>query len=161
MNTFLAPVGSMPCHKRPRSARGLWLWLIAAILAFSLIAVPATRAIAYQDGGALPSVGSIDDYMSEGQPRDRAYAPQGPYQGPYQGSYMDPRSQGFYGAPTGSRSQMSPAFMGAMIALWALERYQQRHQRHRYAMRNNRGSGRHRRSLNPGNPTLSPFGYGF
>ena len=147
MSKFAALAASGLRHKRQRSAPVLGL----AILAFILIAVPADRAIGYQGAGALPSVGSLDDYMRQAQPRDRAYAPQGPYMG--QGG------QGYYGAPTGSRWQMNPAVIGAMIlALWAVQRYQERHQRH--AMRNYRGS-RHWRGLNPGNPMPSPLRYGF
>ena len=149
MSTFAALAGLVLGHKRRRSAPGLGL--IAAVLAISLIALPADRAVAYQSGGAPPSVGSVDDYMSQGQPRDQAYAPQGPN--------IAPGGQGFYGAPTGSRSQINPAVMGAMIiGLWALQRYEEHHQRH--AMRNSRRS-RHSRGLDPGNPMPSPLGYGF
>ena len=149
MSTFAALAGSVLGHKRRPSARGLGL--IAAVLALSVIALPADRAVAYQSGGALPSVGSVDDYMSQGQPRDREYAPQGPN--------LSPGGQGFYGAPTGSRSQINPAVMGAMIiGLWALQRYEEHRQRH--AMRNARRS-RHSRGLDSGNPIPSPLGYGF
>ena len=146
MSTFAALAGSALDHKGRRSAPGLGL--IAAVLAFSLIALPADRAVAYQSGGALPSVGSVDDYMSQGQP----YAPQGPN--------MAPGGQGFYGAPTGSRSQINPAVIGAamIIGLWALQRYEEHHQRH--AMRNSRRSS-HSRGLDPGHPMPSPLGYGF
>jgi len=145
MSKFAALAASGLRHKCQRSARVLGL----AMLAFTFIVLPADRAIAYQGAGALPSVGSMDDYMRQAQPRDRAYAPQGPYMG--QGG------QGNYGAPTGSRAQMNPAVTGTMIVLlWALQRYQERHQRH--AMRNYRGS---RRSRGSGNPMPSPLGYGF
>ena len=147
MNTFAALAISALRYKRQRSAH--MLGLIAAILAFSFIGLQTDRAVAYQGGGALPSVGSLDDYI--GQSRDRASAPQG--------SYMGPGGQGSYGARTGSRSQMNPAVIGAMILTqWALQRYQERHQRH--AMRNYRRS-RHSRGFNPGNPMSSPLGYGF
>ncbi len=148
MSTFAALVGSVLGHKRRPSAPGLGL--IAAVLAISVIALPADRAVAYQ-AGALPSVGSVDDYMSQGQPRDRDYAPQGPN--------IAPGGQGFYAAPTGSRSQINPAVMGAMIiGLWALQRYEEHRQRH--AMRNARRS-RHSRGLDSGNPIPLPLGYGF
>ena len=148
MSTFAALAGSVLGHKRRPSAPGLGL--IAAVLALSLIALPADRAVAYQ-GGALPSVGSVDDYMNQGQPRDREYAPQGPN--------LAPGGQGFYGAPTGSRSQINPAVMGAMIiGLWALQRYEEHRQRH--AMRNARRS-RQSRGLDSGSPMPSPLGYGF
>ncbi|MGB8414604.1 MAG: hypothetical protein WCE23_17455 [Candidatus Binatus sp.] len=150
MSTFAVLAGSVLVHKGRHSVPGLGL--IAAVLAFSLIALPADRAVAYQSGGALPSVGSVDDYMSQGQPRDREYAPQGPN--------MAPGGQGFYGAPTGSRSQINPAVIGAavIIGLWALQRYEEHHQRH--AMRNARRS-RDSRGLDSGNPIPSPLGYGF
>ncbi|MGO9450002.1 MAG: hypothetical protein ACLQDV_02980 [Candidatus Binataceae bacterium] len=54
---------------------------------------------------------------------------------------------------------MNPAVIGALnLALWTLQRHQERHQRH--AMRNYRGSTR-ARGLNPGNQMQSPLGYGF
>lgn len=143
MSIFAALAGSVLRHKRQLSVPALAL----AILAFGLIPLPADRAVAYQDPGAPPCIGSINDYMRQGQSRDQGYGPQA--------SYMGAGGQGFYGAPSRSRSQMNPAVMGAMvIALWALQRYQERHQRH--AMRNYR---RHWRGT--ANPMRSPLGYGF
>lgn len=130
------------------------LLAIATILAVSMMAFPVDRAIA-DDDGVPPNVGSLDDYVRQGQPRDRGYAPRGSYNG--QGG------QGYYGAPTGPSSQMNPAVMGAMmLALWALQRHNERHQRRnqRHAMRNRQNS-RRLRSPNSGNPMPSPFGYGF
>jgi hypothetical protein len=138
MSTFAALAVSELRHKRQRPAPRLWL--IATILVSGLIALPADRVAAYPGGGALPTVGTIDDYVSQGQPRDRAYTPQGPP--------MGPGGQGFYGEPTGSRSRMNPAVIGAvLIGLWALQRYQERHQHH--AMGTYRRS-RHSRGLNRG-----------
>lgn len=116
MNIFVALAGSVLRPERWRSAQGLRLF--AAILAFSLTAVQADRAVAYRGGGTLPSVGSLDEYIR--QSHERASFPQG--------SSMGPRGQGSYGAQTGSRSQMNPAVLGAVIlGQWALQRLQDRH----------------------------------
>ena len=56
MSAFAALGGSLAFQKRQRSAPGLRI--IAAILAFSLIALPADRALAYPSDGALPSIGT-------------------------------------------------------------------------------------------------------
>lgn len=155
MSRFAARVDSILCYKRRRSLPGLGF--IGVILAVSMIALPAGRAAAYPGGGSLPTVGSLNDYVSQGQgPREPGYTPQG--------SSMSPGSQGFYSSPqSGSRSQMNPAVMGAMmLTLWVLQRYQQRHQRrhHRRVMRGY-GSARRSRGLNSGYPMTSPLGYGF
>lgn len=58
---------------------------------------------------------------------------------------------------------MNPAVMGAMmLTLWALQRYQQKHQRHHHrgAMRGY-GSARRSRGVNAGYPMTSPLGFGF
>ncbi|HTW88754.1 MAG TPA: hypothetical protein VMD75_12195 [Candidatus Binataceae bacterium] len=133
------------------------LGLAAIILAVSILALPADRAAAYPGNGSLPTVGSLNDYVSQGQQaREPTNAPQG--------SYMAPGGRGFYGAPpSGSRSYANPAVMGAMVlTLWALQRYQQRHQRHHHR-RAGKSYERSRRSrgLNTGNRMSSPFGYGF
>lgn len=74
MSTFAARASSRLHHERQRSVPGF----MAAILAVSIIALPADRVAAYQGGGALPTVGSLNDYVSQGQrPRDPGYAPQG------------------------------------------------------------------------------------
>lgn len=138
MSEFIALAGSVPCNERRLSARRL----VLAIITFSLIALPAAQAIAYPGGGTLPSVGSLDEYVRQTQPPDRGYAPPGQYMG---------QAGGLYGGPAASRSQMNPAVMGTMmIALWALQRYQQRHQRH---------TARHyrRHYHSAGNPMQSPF----
>lgn len=58
------------------------------ILAVSIVALPVDRAAAYPGGGSLPTVGSLNDYVSQGQqPREPANAPQG--------SYMSPGGQDF------------------------------------------------------------------
>jgi hypothetical protein len=57
------------------------LLVIATILAVSLVAFPADRAMAYDDGSVPANVGSLDDYVRQGQPRDRGYAPRGSYGG--------------------------------------------------------------------------------
>jgi hypothetical protein len=126
------------------------LMLIVAILAFSIVTLPVERAMAYQDGATPTGVGSLDDYMRQGQPSERSYSPSGPR--------SSNGGQGYYGAPAaGSRSQMSSAVMGAMIiALWALQQHQQRHQRH--AARSNQRVGRSR-IFNLGNPIQSPLGF--
>jgi hypothetical protein len=128
---------------------------MATVLASSLVAIPADFAIAYDDGSAPANVGSLDDYVHQGQPRDQGYGPRG--------SSIGGAGQGYYGAPSGSRSQINPAIVGAMmLTLWALQRREARHQHHdqRHAMRDRRNS-RRSRSLNSGNPMPSPFGYGF
>ncbi|MGO9266821.1 MAG: hypothetical protein ACLQBA_18400 [Candidatus Binataceae bacterium] len=141
MSKLVAPDGSVRRHKPQLSG----LHLLLTILTFSLIALPAAQAIAYPGGGTLPSVGSLDDYVRQTQPRDQGYAPPGSYMGSNMGQ------SGFYGGSTGSRSQMNPAVMGTMmIALWALQRYQERHQRHTA-----RHYRRHYHSV--GNPMQSPF----
>jgi hypothetical protein len=131
------------------------LLVIATILAVSFVAFPVARAMAYDDGSVPTNVGSLDDYVHQGQPRDREYAPRGGNAG--QGG------RGYNGAPTGSRSQINPAVMGAMmLALWALQRHNERHQRRnqRQAMRNRQNS-RRLQSPNAGNPMPSAFDYGF
>lgn len=138
--------------RHPVGRRQFWtvrrLALIAAIVTFSIVMLPVGPAIAYPDSGAPPGVGSLDDYTRQGQPSERQYR--------QPGSQIGQGSQGYYGAPRGSRSQMNSAVMGAMIlALWALQRYQERHQRH--ATRNYRGSGR--RVLKSGNPMPAPLGF--
>jgi hypothetical protein len=149
MSGFAARGGRMPFQKRNRSASGLSI--IAAILALSLIALPADRALAYSSDGALPGVGSLDDYMRQGQPRDPAYVPQR--------SYAGPENQGSNGAMAGSRSQMKPAVMGAMILeLWAFQRYQKHH--HLRGLRDYYGT-RHSRALNPGNSMPSTLAHGY
>ena len=55
--------------------------LIAAILGISLVTIPADFAIAFDDGSAPANVGSLDDYVRQGQPRDREYAPRGSHMG--------------------------------------------------------------------------------
>ncbi len=138
MSEFIGLAGLLQCNGRRLSARRLAL----VIISFSLIALPAAQAIAYPGGGTLPSVGSLDDYVRETQPPDRGYAPPGQYMG---------QGGGLYGGPAASRSQMNPAVMGTMmIALWALQRYQERHQRH---------TGRHyrRHSHSASNPLQSAF----
>ncbi len=138
MSEFIGLTGLMRSHKRQFSG----LRLVLAIIVFSLIALPGAQVIAYPGGGTLPSVGSQDDYVRQTQPRDQEYAPPGQYMG---------QGRGLYGGPASARSQMDPAVMGTMmIALWALQRYQQRHQRH---------AARHyqRHSRSTGNPMQSPF----
>ena len=67
MSIFAALAGSVLRHKRQLSVPALAL----AILAFGLIPLPADRAVAYQDPGAPPCIGSINDYMRQGQSRDQ------------------------------------------------------------------------------------------
>jgi hypothetical protein len=121
-----------------------------AILALCLIVLPANRAVAYEGRGTLPTVGTVDGYMRQGEPRDSPYAGQ-----PYSGS----GGQGLYGSPRAGAPQQNAAVMGAMIvALWALQRYQERHLRH--PMRNYRGVARSRHH-NRINQMPFPLGYGF
>ncbi len=67
MSEFIALAGSVSCNERRLSACRLAL----VIITFSLIALPAAQAIAYPGGGTLPSVGSLDDYVRQTQPRDQ------------------------------------------------------------------------------------------
>jgi hypothetical protein len=142
MSKLVAPAGSVRRHRRQLS--GLRT-VVLVVLAFSLTALPTAQAIAYPGGGTLPSVGSLDDYVRQTQPRDQGYAPPGSYMGSNMGQ------SGLYGGSTRYRSQMNPTVMGTMmIALWALQRYQERHQRHaaRHYRRHFHGAG---------NPMQAPF----
>jgi hypothetical protein len=59
---------------------------------------------------------------------------------------------------------MNPAVMGAMmLALWALQRHNERRQQRRnqrHSTRDGQNSRRLRR-MNSGNPMPAPFGFGF
>jgi len=143
----LAALKSSPLRPKHKHSA---LKLVAAILAISLTTLPASRAVADEGFGALPTVGTVDGYMRQGKPRDPAYSGQ---------RYTGSGGQGLYGSPRASASQPNAAVMGAMIvALWALQRYHERHQRH--AMRNYRGVARSRRR-NRMNQMPLPLGYGF
>lgn len=120
------------------------------VFAFVFTAFSVGHAAAYPGLDGLPSVGSVDGYMRQGQPRDHAYVPR-----PSAGW----GGQGFYGSPSTSRLQMNRAVTGVMIlALWALERYQERHQTH--ALRNHHAAMRSRKR-NRANSLWLPPGNGF
>jgi hypothetical protein len=117
-----------------------------AILVSALTALPANRAAAYAGGTGPLGIGSINDYVSQGQPR---------YEGARQSPYMGGAGQGYYGAQPGYRSQGNASAEEAMvIALMVLQHYEERHQ-----LREIRHHRRH--SSWAGNPTQLPFGYGY
>jgi len=94
------------------------------LLVLSLILLPSDRTSAYTGSGPLP-IGSVQDYLGQGQS-------QGQY--PQRNQYMRPRrGAGYYGYPNGGYryQQPNPAAVGVMlIALWAMQRYQERHHHH-------------------------------
>jgi hypothetical protein len=122
--------------------------LIAAIIAFSLIALTADRALAY-DASSLPSVGSVDDYMQQGQPREQENG-QDPYNGG--GPYMGPGNQGFYNPPGPRQPKINPAVVGAtLVALWALQRYQESRRRPEMRKHHEPRHSRHRNRTSQSN----------
>lgn len=133
------------------------VWLIIVALVFALISLPASSAIAGDSDDSLPpGIGSLNDYMHEGEPPGQVYNPRqqnmppegpGQYGGP--GYYSPPGNYGpapGYGSPSGSQIATGAAVVGALIvAAWAYQQYQahrqeqrayrryQRHHRHRPA----------------------------
>jgi hypothetical protein len=118
-----------------------------AILVSALAALLATRAAAYSGGTGPLSVGSVNDYVSQGQPRYEGYGKRSPY--------MGGATQGYYGAQPGYRSQRNASAEEAMvIALMLLQHYEERHQ-----LREIRHHSRHSGWAN--NPMQSPLGVGY
>jgi hypothetical protein len=140
------------------------VWLIVGLLAFAIISLPVSSAIAGDSDDSLPpGIGSLNDYMHEGMPPGQVYnphqqnlAPEAPgyynppgYNAP-PGNYGPPPN---YGSPSGTQMAVGAAVVGALIvAALAYQQYQANQQEQR-AFRRYRRHHRHR--------PIPPPGYGF
>ncbi len=141
------------------------VWLMITLV-FALTSLPASRAAAGDGDDSLPpGIGSVQDYMHEGEPPGQVYNPRQqnmPPEAP--GQYGDPGyhgPQGNYGpppgcgSPSGGQIATGAAVIGALIvAAWAYQQYQAHRQEQRALRRYRRHH--HNRPL-----PLPPPGYGF
>jgi hypothetical protein len=152
---------------RCKRGQQLRVWLIIAAVAFAVISLPASSVIAGDSDDSLPpGIGSLNDYMHEGEPPGQVYnphqqnaAPEAPGYYNHPGYYPPPGNYGpppSYGSPSGSQMAVGAAVVGALIvAALAYQQYQARQQERR-AMRRYRRYQRHRPL-----PPPPPPGYGF
>ncbi len=150
----LSAIAGFGCGK---TSQPLWHWLIV-LLIFALISIPASKAVADESNDSPPpGVGSLQDYLHEGEPPGHVYTPSSrnaPPEGPglYGGSGYGPSAS--YGTPSSTEIATGAAVVGAlMVAAWAYQQYRA-HQQEQRAMRRYRRHLRHR-------PLPPPPAYGF
>jgi hypothetical protein len=146
---------------RNKPGRSLRVWLMVVALVFALISLPATRAIAAEsDYTPPPGVGTLQDYMHEGEPPGQVYNPRqqnmppevpGPYGGPGYGPPGNYGPANGYGSPSSGQIATGAAVIGALIvAAWAYQHYQA-HREEQHALRRYRRH-HHGRPLPPPGP---------
>jgi hypothetical protein len=110
---------------------GATIVVLAAIVALSTCIAPAAFAFssapygAYGDGSSNSSkIGSVSDYMNQGQPERMSYGPQ---------PYMNPGGPAYgYGAPQDARKVAINRLIVAGLALGIMAIQQSHHHHHRH-----------------------------